>query len=371
MIKEIVAALDRQDYGTASQLIQALPPDDPWGQLYRGQLHEAQQALDLAETAYRGLLQADSGPKITRAAREGLQRLTKVRETQRQQQLATTLAQAGKTDLGVLVLEPMPTAAKTQAARDFAQIMQIDPYSARLLIPSQGWRLYRSGPIGELQLYGQELLAAGIPVFWQSLKQLQGIEVYQVCYFETVIDPARVTITTQDGSGQTRSFRFFWSDVTQQVKGLVPIFEEVVDLDNRGKLQRKEQIQDHAQFCDLHLPERSCILRFYDVAYQFNQGVQLTATTETTNAIGQSTSWANWRGLMGLFDQHVPDVPLRSEFTSFAETAVDQIVHLGNFESHINLFRRIDSEWDQAFQLYSSLAFLRHLSEKRQRFPSR
>ena len=54
---------------------------------------------------------------------------------------------------------------KTQVAPEFAQIMQIDPYNARLTIPSLGWRLYRSAGMEELQFYGKQLKNAGIPCF--------------------------------------------------------------------------------------------------------------------------------------------------------------------------------------------------------------
>ena len=363
MIQDIAAALQRQDFAEASRLLQTLPPDDPWSQLYQGQLHEHQQAWDLAEDAYRSLLRSDSGPKISSEARQGLQRLTRLRQVQRQQQRDAAIAEAGQTELGVLILEPMPSEAKTQAAQALAKIMQLDPYSARLLLPSHGWRLYRSGPMGEMQLYGQELRDAGIPVFWQSLQQLKQIEVHQVFYFETDVDPVRVAISNPSQPHQPLPFHFSWSDVTQQVKGQLPIFEEVVDLDPRGKLKRKEQIQDHAQFCDLHLQKRNCILRFYDTGYQFNQGIKLTTSTTPKASADQNTSWAHWRRLMAFFDEYLPDIPTWSDFAPFAEAAVEQIDHLGKFESHINLLRRAESDWDQAFQLYSGLAFLKFQHE--------
>lgn len=351
MHQDIAIALDRQDYQMASQLIQAIPTSDPWGKLYLGQLQVAQADHEQAEQTFRALLQEDYGPKIAQAAREGLKHLQDHAQAVRQKKLSQATANPEQTQIGALILEPLPTDAKTEAALKFAKIMQVEPYTARMLIPSRGWRLYRIGPIGELQMYGQDLHAAGIPNFAVTMAKVQQLKVHQVCYFEAA-QPSPEVWVSDHHSQQTSSFRFQWSDVTQRVEGLVPIFEKVVDRDPRGKLQRKEKTQDHAQFCDLHLPKKGCILRFYDAAYQFNQGIKLTE-------VDQETSWANWRGLTTLLTQNLPHAATWADFTSFADTAVEQLELLGAFESYINLLRREDSKWDQAFHLYSSLAMLK------------
>ncbi len=351
MNQDIAIALERQDYETAFQLIQALPANDPWGKLYLGQLQEARSEWDEAEYIFRSLLQQDHGPKISQAARQGLKRRQDYEQAIRQDKFERAKSQPGHDQIGALILEALSPDQKGDAAVKFAKVMQVDPYTARLLIPSRGWRVYRIGPMGELAVYGQELQAVGIPSFWISLAQVQALQVHQVCYFET-LSPTPQVVISDHHSQQTRLFSFSWSAVQQRVEGLVPIFEEVVDRDPRGKLQRKEKTQDHAQFCDLHLPDQGCILRFYDAAYQFNQGIPLTE-------VDRETSWANWRGLTTLLTQNIPHAPIYSEFTTFAETAVEQIVLLGEFESYINLLRREDSPWDQAFHLYSSLALLK------------
>ncbi|WP_299402950.1 hypothetical protein [Acaryochloris sp. IP29b_bin.148] len=351
MHQDITIALERQDYEIASQLIKAVPDNDPWGQLYLGQLQAAQSNYEQAESTFRSLLQQDYGPKIAQAARQGLKQIQDHAQAVRQEKLSQATATPEQTQTGALILEALPSDAKTKAALEFAKIMQVEPYTARMLIPSRGWRLYRVGPIGELAMYGQDLQAAGIPNFSVTLAQVQQLKVHQVCYFQT-LQPSPEVIVSDHHAQQTGSFRFNWSEVTQRVEGLVPIFEEVVDRDPRGKLKRKEKTQDHAQFCDLHLPQKGCILRFYDAAYQFNQGVPLTE-------VDRETSWANWRGLTTLLTQNLPHATTWADFTSFAETAVEQLELLGAFESYINLLRREDSKWDQAFHLYSSLAMLK------------
>lgn len=351
MNQEIAVALEDQDYETALQLIQALPESDPWGQLYLGQLQSAQAEWEQAEQIFRSLLQQDYGPKITQAARRGLKQIQDHEQAVRQDKRNQAIADPEQTQTGVLVLEALPPETKAEAALKFSKIMQVEPYTARMLIPSRGWRLYRIGAIGELMMYGQELQAAGIPSFWTTLAQVQTLQVHQVCYFNS-LQPSPEVVISDHHAQQTHSFCFDWSKVTQRVEGLVPIFEEVVDRDPRGKLQRKEKTQDHAQFCDLHLPHQNCILRFYDAAYQFNQGIPLTE-------VDRETSWANWRGLTTLLSQNLPHTTLCTDFTAFADTAVEQLELLGEFESYINLLRREDSKWDQAFHLYSSLAMLK------------
>lgn len=356
----IEAALKHQNYEEVARLIARLASDDLWGRLYQAKLHEAQAQWDTAETLYRDLLRQGSAPKLALEARQGLQRLAERQKAQqqaqvaeRQAQVSAATAQPGQSETGVLVLEPLPTEQKAEAAVALARIMQIDPYSARLLIPSRGWRLYRTGPIGELQVYGQELNAAGVLTFWQSLQHIQQIKVHEVSYLETTQDPVRLMVTEAHSVDAPHPFTFEWSAVSQLVFGQLPIFEEVVDLDARGVLKRKEQTQDYAQFCDLHLP--NCILRFYDVAYQFNHGVPLTdASAEVAG-----TSWANWRGLTTLWQNRLPNVHQWEDFSAFADTVIDQIDVLERLDAHINLFRREESYWDQAFHLYSGLAFLK------------
>ena len=359
MIKDVATAFERRDYGEAHRLLYTLPPQEPWVILYRGRLCEVTDDWDEAEATYRGLLRTDNGPKITLEARQGLQRLEALRKEQRQQAIAKAIAEPANTELGVLILEPLVAEAKFQAAQNFARVMKIDTYAARLLIPSRGWRLYRSGRVGELNVYGQELQAVGIPLFWFSLVQIQQVQVFQVCYFESVAAQVKVSCAIDSAQAGPIPFTFEWTEITQRVEGLLPIFEEVVDRDPRGKLQRKQKTQDHAQFCDLHLPSRNCILRIYDSAYQFNQGISLISAPSQLTHSSQGTSWANWKNLMEMLNLYLPNTPVWSDFTSFAETAIEHTELLDHVNSHINLFRRTDSYWDPAFHLYSCLVFLK------------
>ncbi len=355
MPDRLAAAFDRHDYLEVARLLKSLSPEDPWATFYQGRLWEVDHKLDPAEANYRQLLQTNCGPKITQLARQGLQRIQDLRQAQQQQAIATTTEVPENTELGVLILEPLPPAAKAQVAQQFAQIMQIDPYTARMLIPSRGWRLYRTGSVEELQGYGQQLQAAGVPAFWRSLTLTEQIQVLQVRYIESAA--AQITVVCETQANQTVSFSFANTEVHQQVNGLLPIFEDVVDLDARGKLQRKSKTQDHAQICDLHLPQKNCLLRFYDSGYQFQQGINLAPNSGAEDFLDQRTSWTNWQHLSQFLAQQLAQVQIWQDFQAFAETAIDHSDLLNQVNPQINLFRRSASHWDPAFHLYSCLIF--------------
>ncbi|QHG19247.1 tetratricopeptide repeat protein [Nostoc sp. ATCC 53789] len=354
MIEQVAIAFDHKDYQTAAKLLKQLlieSPDNPWVQFYLGRLHEVSTKYQDAEKVYRQLLQDTTNTKIVSLARQGLQRLQEIEIEQRQRAISQAKSEPNNTELGVLVLEPLSNEMKTDASRKFAQIMQLDPYTARLLMPSRGWRLYRTGQVGELKFYGKQLQQAGIPCFWASLAQIQQIQVYQVKHFQESTPQA--TVVCCNDTNQLGSLTFDWSEVTARVVGLLPIFEQVVDVDARRKLEWKTQTQDYAQFCDLHLPGRRCILRFYDNGYEFQQGLKIIPQAS------QNTIRINWNSLSSWIDQQLPQVKIWSDFTSFADTTLDQTEMLGHIKSHIHLFRREQTNWDSAFHLYSGLVFLK------------
>ena len=247
-------------------------------------------------------------------------------------------------------------------------------------IQSRGWRLYKTGPIAEIQIYGQELLNAGIPVFWGTLADIQKIQIFQVQHFQSLSSPAVVCKDTLDRLG---SIAFNWSEVSQIVEGSLPIFIDVMDYSPHRRTEQfrhKEITQDYAQICDLHIPSRNCILRICDQSYQFQQGIDFTKTStaiptsenpknkksrsQKSPQIPQSTTRINWNHLLEIIDQQL-DVTVWSEFTPFAETVLDYTNMLSKIESYVEVDRKSETPWDSAFQLYSGLAFLRN-GENRQ-----
>lgn len=372
MLDQVSDAFERKDYRTAARLLKQLvkqEPKNPWVHLYVGRLHEATGKPDSAETVYRQLLRGTTNPKIMSQARQGLGRLEKMEQERRQQALAEATADPSSGEVGVLVLEPISAEAKTEAVPKFARIIQSDPYTARLQLPTRGWRLYRTGPVGELNYYVSMLRDASIPCFSARVADIKKINVFGIHYFSEDSNASQSVAVCQNADGQLGSLAFNWSEVTQRVEGLLPLFSEVVDRDVRGKLQRKTQMLDYVQFCDLHLPGRNCILRLSAANYQFQQGVTFSPTplpkqNSQASFSDPGTTKKNWNNLLNFLNQTLPQSPVWSDFKTFAETAMDFREMLSHLPSHIDLFRREETFWDPAFQLYSGLVFLRNSSKK-------
>ncbi len=377
MLDQVAAAFDRQDYQTAARLLKPLlqqSPNHPWVQFYLGRLHEVSGRRPSAETIYRQLLRQTTNPKLAIQARQGLQRLETTEQERRQQAIAQATTEPGKTAPGFLILEAVEGEARTRAAQQFAQIMKLDAYTARLQFPSRGWRFYRTGTIGELQVYGEELRQAGVPAFWAALPELQAIQVFYVHYFQAAAP--QVTVICENQQGQLGSLVFDWSEISQRVEGLLPIFEHVIDTDHRQRTerQRKATTQDYVAFCDLHLPSRRCILRLSENHYQFQQGIIVEPQTSQPHSgrlpaeveREHQTNRMNWSHLLAFLTEQSPAAQVWDDFTLFADTVIQQTPLLRRLPSRIRLGRQAESDWDHAFHLYSTLAFLKHPPSSRQ-----
>jgi hypothetical protein len=358
MLDQVAAAFDRQDYQTATRLLKELSqqsPQNPWVKLYLARLREVSGNLDSAENLYRKLLQDTTNLKLVVQVRQGLQRIEQLQQERRQQTIAEAKADPQTNEPGFLALKSVAGELRAAAIANFARVMHLDTYTARGLLPSRGWRLYRTGSVGELQVYGQELRRAGVPAISVSSSDVQRIHLFRVHYVQATT-PQAIAIC-QNEQDQMGSLSFDWAEVSQRVDGMVPIFEQVVDLGYRDQLERKEKTQDYAHFCDLHLPGRGCILRIQDGTYAFEQGISLPGQQAVTD-LDRSTIRTNWNCLMQLLNQQLPEIVSESAFTTFAETAADFAICLNRLKSHIHLLRQMESYWDPAFHLYSSLIFL-------------
>ncbi|MGA7938223.1 MAG: tetratricopeptide repeat protein [Kovacikia sp.] len=360
MIDKVAAAFDLQDYQTASRLLKELlkqSPQDPWVQFYAARLQEVAGKLEGAEQVYRQLLRNATNPKLAVQARQGIQRVETSQREQRQQAIKQATADPVNAEPGFLVLESMDGDGREIAIQNFARIMKLDIYTGRLILPKRGWRLYRTGTVGELQVYGQMLCEAGVPALWASLPQLQKIQVFRVSHFKTIAPKA--TVVCRNDQDQLGSLTFDWSEVNQRVEGMLPVFERVVTLGYRDRLERREETQDYAHFYDLHLPERRCILRLHDNQYDFHQGVSVMSSQTRVSKLDRSTIRTNWNSLIEVINQQLPHAIGWSDFTPFAETAADFAIPLRRVTPHIHVLRQTESYWDPAFQLYSGLIFLR------------
>ena len=355
MLDQVIKAFECKDYQTAAKLLQKLlveSPENPWVHLYFGKLKEVSHQLPEAEKVYRQLLRITTNSKIISQARQGLQRLEEVKQEEKQRAIFKSISAPNNNELGILVLEPIDNQLKPSAASNFAQIMQVDVYTARMILPSQNWRVYRIAKVGELAFYGTQLLQAGIPCFWVKIPQIQQIQVFQVKHLS--INKSQIKVVCQNEANQTGSIKFDLSEVTDRVVGLLPIFEQVVDVNAKGKLERKTKTQDYAQFCDLHLPNRRSILRIYDRGYEFQHGLEIRSQAN------YNTMRMNWNNLMTWVENQLPEVKLWSDFKPFAQVVIDQTDILKQIPSHINLFRPEQSNWDAAFHLYSGIIFTKN-----------
>lgn len=379
MLEQAANALNCQDYPAASQIIAELlqqQPDNQQVQLYAAQLYEATAKLDDALAIYRLLLQQAIAPKITSLARQGIDRVEQIQAELTAQALAS--ARAGTeadAQPGFLILEPLSPELKSQVAPQFAKIMDLDPYSARLKLPTRGWRLFKLGQMGELNFYCDRLQQAEIPSFCVSRPDTQRFFVFKVNYFQSFTPLASIVCT--DDIGELRTFNFKWSEVTQIVMGVLPIFEEVVEIYAGNQTRRKSEILDYIHVCDLQLRERRSIFRLCSQTYDFCDFKQLITQNRRQLTVAFSsqltgelsgllngerippTSRDNWKNLMSQLRGRLTEIPIQSDFTLFAETALGFPELLTHIDPHLELLRRADSNWDRAFQLFSTLSMCR------------
>jgi ribosomal protein L29 len=379
MLEQAADALDRQDYHTAAKLIAILSaerPDDLQVQLYAAQLQVATDRLDDALQGYRLVLQQAVNPKIIAEARKGIARIAQIQSQNQANELA--IAQAGieeRIDPGFLILEPMSAHRKQETFKQLATIMNIDPYSARLQLPSRGWRLYRVGQMGQLAWLRDRLLKAEIPCFCVSQHDTQQVFVFQVKHLQSFHPQAAIVCT--DARSELRTLNFDWSEVTQIVTGMLPIFEEVMEIDGRNRTRRKARILDYVQICDLQLRDRRTIFRLCAQTYDFcdykqlithNRHPLISEPRDRSSAdLGgllngeriPTTSRDNWQNLISQISEQISENIAQSSFTPFAETAIGYPELLQRIDPHLELLRRADSLWDRAFHLYSSLAMCR------------
>ncbi len=351
-LEEIAEVIAAQDYQKAAKLIKQINSTDrrnPQVQIYIAQVYEGIGKLEQAEQIYRQILQSNPAPKLLSQARAYLKRLQEQQKKQRQEAIAQ--AKAGGSDIGALILEQTTVADKTPLAQHLAQVMQIDVYTARLQLQSHGWRLYRTGAVGEMRFYSQQLSKGQIASFATAAAAVNEINVFQGHYFHSIDPPTIICHNNQENLG---SLSFDWAEVSQQVMGMLPWFEEVYSMDVRRQMQHKSDTLDYIQVLDLHLPARKSIIRLCDRLYQFEPGYPF----HPNQAKRQSTARNDWNHMITALGQRLSDRPLWSEFTPFGNTAIEFPEFLKSIKPELHLHRLEPTPWDAAFQLYSGSIFL-------------
>jgi hypothetical protein len=236
--------------------------------------------------------------------------------------------------------------------------MQLDAYTARMQLPNRGWKLYRTGKMGEIQFYGEQIRSGNLPVFWVTTAAIQKLPVYQVNYLHVADLNAMVVCENPDG--QLGELQFAWTEVTQQVDGGLPIFENVVDTDilrEGTRRLKKTETLDYIRVCDLHLPQRNCILRFCDRTYDFQSGVELI----DANNLNQLNTRILWNRLINLFGECVPQLTVWQDFSPFMESALVSQFLVQQFDAGLHFYDQTDTLWASAFHLYSGLAYYRSM----------
>lgn len=363
-LEAVAQSFDRGDYRSATRQLKQLwelQPENPWVQLYRGRLYEVAGNLSQARATYQHLLKAVSSPKVMAQARQALDRVAILAQEQRSREIALSIASPEQQHQGLLILEAIPSESRPQASQSFAQIMDIDPYSARMHLPHRGWRIYRMGAIGTLKLYGQRLRDRGIPTFWVTQQCFSQPQLLHVQALQS--DSPTLELLCTNPEGKSGILRFDWSEVDQAVKGRLPIHDRVLEFDplrrEISRRSRHEEVRDYALVLDLHLKARNCILRFCDRTYQFNQGMDFTPDIP----LAQTVTRSQWNGISDWITQNLRQTPIWDEFNAFRETAIEFPHLLKSIDPGFYLQgqdkRESLSRTNPAFHLYSVLAFYR------------
>jgi hypothetical protein len=357
MLEEINQALNEGNYSLCQELLENLKkeqPEHPWIDFYQARLQEEQGELELAEIIYKGLLLTSINRQLLSQARQGFERVVKLEKARVKEKLQEALEKAkkeeGNEEIGLLILEPIEPHLKQLLAPNFAKIMNIDPYTAKLKLPTKNWCLSKVGNLAQLKSYQQNLLDVKIPCFSVKLTELNTITVYQVKYLESI--NGEITVICKREKEENISVSFKWEEINQRVEVLLPIFEKVVEIDNKRNLYKKTKTSDYVQILDLHLREKNTIIRFEDYIYDFNQGIQFPKQNQG------ETKRENWNNLKHFLQPYLINIPLKNEFEPFAEKALDFPEMLKQIKSNITLFRREETLWDAAFELYSGLILI-------------
>lgn len=347
----IVAALETCDYQQVTRLLkqwQLSEPTNPLLRLYAAQLQESTNRLNAAERNYLKLLKQTPGNKVMSQARAGLQRVQKQQTAQKVAALEQARTVEGGNEPAILAIAAPTKTHQVQTIEGVAKVFNLDAYTARLKVPNAGFRLHRTGSWGEISYYRKALQQVKVPTLSAKISDIKSLQIFQICYFETLFPQPAVICKSADG--QLGKIAFSWAEISQRVSGQLPIFEQVVDLGPWGKTKHKEQIQDYAQVVDFHLPKRQIVLRLCDRLYKYQQGMAIAPQPEINSRI-------LWNQLTAKISA-ATNSPQHSEFTRFGQGALEFIKILPPVEPNLDIDRRAPSDWDIAFHLYSGLCYL-------------
>lgn len=355
-VDKIIATGNYQEAKEKLSQLQIQETDRLWYRYYTALILEKEGDLSSAENHYRAIIKDSIYPdsSLIKLIRDGIERIVKLQKAEKEAKKQQFQNIENSQDLAVLILQPVKPEDKKNLAPHLAKLMAIDNYTATLQIPTRSLRLYKTGSLGELKYYESELSSIGIPSFCCRVKRVNSMPVYQVKYLENQDNIMK--LVRENDLEEEKIFTLNWENVINKVQGLVPIFEMTSHLDARNKIQKKQATLDYANFLDLHLIKDNLILRFSDHFYEFDSGL--------TRGINSKTTQEKWKILLNYLQEKTPNISLNSNFNLFAEGAIQFPEMLKQVTAHVNLFRREESLWDEAFQLYSGLIFVQTLSRQ-------
>ena len=361
-IDRVLAALKNKRYREAANLLKPLlqqEPENPRLLACLAQVYEAGGKADKAERLYRQVMRDTTNPQTIAQARQGLQRLLEREKALREAEIERAKNDPANAAQGLLILEAIALDKRQEAAQLLVRTFGMDGYTAKLQFPNKGWRLFKTGPIGTMCVYAQQLREAGVPAFAVPLPAIKELNVLRVMHFER-LEP-QPAIAYRDVAGERGTIAFDWSEVRRQVQGFLPIFVETASLevssDRSKRFQKRTETNDYARVWDFHLLERNTIVRLCDQSYQFHEGIDLTPPSASEGA-RKMTARLRWNYLSEKLAPHLSAAPVWSEFTQFAENAVVSYREmLDRISASIDIPRPKPSPWDPSFQLYSGLVF--------------
>ncbi len=355
-VEQIIKLGNYQEAKEKLSLLNVEEKDRLWYRYYFALILEKEGDLASAENSYRQIIKDSIYPDTTliKLIRDGIERIVTVYKSEKESKKQEFKSIENSQDLAVLILEPVKPEDKKNLAPLLAKLMGVDNYTATLQIPTRSLRLYKTGSLGELKYYQSELSQGGIPCFCHGIKNVNEIQVCQVKFIKNQDNFCQLMI--ENDLEEEKLFTLNWENIKGKVQGLIPIFEMINHLDVRNKIHKKQSTLDYANFFDLHLAKDNLILRFSDHFYEFDSGLVIAENSKTTQE--------KWKNLVNYLQEKTSNITLSSHFNLFAEGAIAFPEMLKQITSHINLFRREESLWDEAFQLYSGLIFLQTLSQQ-------
>jgi hypothetical protein len=367
LIALIKTAIEQEDYAQLLKLLkqwQKLKPNNPWFRFYVARWYEGTGKVERAEELYHKLLKSCHSPDILTQIRQGLQRLKQRVIDAELAAIAAAKAAPDGEAYGLFVIEPIAKEQIKDAALHFAEVMKTDAYSARLQLPTRAWKLFRTGKLGELRFYADALKLGQIPGFCLSLAQLETVQAWQVQYISEL--QPKLVIHCQDEQEKEHQIALDWREIHQCVEGMIPLFEESLEKNARGKTYYKTKVLDYAQFLDLHLGDRQIILRLNDQNYQFKQGFSFFDAEAHEVEIEQHSIRLKWNKLKQDLTSYLAEIETWSDFKTFAGNAADFPELLRKITPQVNLFRLEEhkqTHWDPAWQLYSTTIFAKKAQE--------